>query len=165
MMPEMIPKMQTYKLLRVREGKLYPLYVEADREMVIGIWLDARVGELADATHVKSRGGSPLSLRPGFHSTLVPFTDWIGKKGPGGRLYQRKDTVWCECEVEGDVEIVTDRRGLKRLPRDWYYFKTNTRQKDSWIISNSIRIIRILERTEVEEICKAHGLTAQPMEM
>ena len=157
--------MTTYKLLRIREGHLFPLYVEHNREMPVGVWLEARVGELADATHVKSRGGSPLSLRPGFHSTKVPFTDWIGKKGEDGRLYQRKDTVWCECEVDGDVEIVTDRNGLRRLPRDWYYFKTNSRQKDPWIISNRILIRRILPRSEVEEICKAHGLSAQPMEM
>ena len=157
--------MTTYKLLRIREGHLFPLYVEHNREMPVGVWLEARVGELADATHVKSRGGSPLSLRPGFHSTKVPFTDWIGKKGEDGRLYQRKDTVWCECEVDGDVEIVTDRNGLRRLPQDWYYFKTNSRQKDPWIISNRILIRRILPRSEVEAICKAHGLSAQPMEM
>jgi hypothetical protein len=156
--------MTTYKLFRIREGRLFPLYVEHTREMEIGVWLDARIGELADATHVKSRGGSPLSLRPGFHSTKVPFTDWIGKKGPDGRLYQRKDTVWCECEVEGDVETVVGRNGLRRLPRDWYYFKTNSRQQYAWIISNRILIRRILSRSEVEAICKAHGLNAQPME-
>ena len=72
--------MITYKLFRIREGRLFPLYVEHTREMEIGVWLDARVGELADATHVKSRGSGKLSLRPGFHSTKVPFTDWIGKK-------------------------------------------------------------------------------------
>lgn len=157
--------MTTYKLFRIREGRLFPLYVEHTREMEIGVWMEARVGELADATHVKSRGsGGRLSLRPGFHSTKVPFTDWIGKKGPDGRLYQRKDTAWCECEVKGDVETVVGRNGLRRLPQDWYYFKTNSRQKYSWIISNRILIKRILTRPEVEEICKAHGLTAQPME-
>ena len=156
--------MTTYKLFRIREGRLFPLYVEHTREMEIGVWLDARIGELADATHVKSRGGSPLSLRPGFHSTKVPFTDWIGKKGPDGRLYQRKDTVWCECEVEGDVETVVGRNGLRRLPKDWYYFKTNSRQQCAWIISNRILIKRILTRSEVEAICRAHGLNAQPME-
>ena len=114
---------------------------------------------------MKSRGsGNRLALRPGFHSTKVPFTDWIGKKGPDGRLYQRKDTVWCECEVDGDVEVVPGRTGLRRLPRDWYYLKTNSRQKDPWIISNRILIRRILSRSEVEAICKAHGLNAQPME-
>ena len=157
--------MRTYKLVRAIEGKLYPLYVEHTRELTVGEWLEARIGEMADATHVKSRNGSPLSLRPGFHSSLVPFTDWIGKKGPDGRLYQRKDTVWCECEVEGDVEFVPGRTGLRRLPQDWYYFKTNSRQKDPWIISNRILIRRILSREGVEEICKAHGLNAQPMEM
>lgn len=156
--------MTTYKLFRIREGRLFPLYVEHTREMEIGVWLDARIGELADATHVKSRGGSPLSLRPGFHSTKVPFTDWIGKKGPDGRLYQRKDTVWCECEVEGNVETVVGRNGLRRLPQDWYYFKTNSRQQYAWIISNRILIKRILTRSEVEAICRAHGLNAQPME-
>ena len=156
--------MTTYKLFRIREGRLFPLYVEHTREMEIGVWLDARIGELADATHVKSRGGSPLSLRPGFHSTKVPFTDWIGKKGPDGRLYQRKDTVWCECEVEGNVETVVGRNGLRRLPQDWYYFKTNSRQQYAWIISNRILIKRILTRSEVESICMAHGLNAQPME-
>lgn len=156
--------MTTYKLFRIREGRLFPLYVEHTREMEIGVWLDARVGELADATHVKSRGSGKLSLRPGFHSTKIPFTDWIGKKGQDGRLYQRKDTVWCECEVEGNVETVVGRNGLRRLPRDWYYFKTNSRQQYAWIISNRILIKRILTRSEVEAICKAHGLSAQPME-
>ena len=157
--------MTTYKLLRIREGHLFPLYVEHRRELETGVWLDARIGELADATHVKSHGsGNRLALRPGFHSTKIPYTDWIGKKGPDGQLYQRKDTVWCECEVEGDVEVVTSRNGLRRLPRDWYYFKTNSRQKDPWIISNRILIKRILPQEEVEEICKAHGLTAQPLE-
>jgi hypothetical protein len=157
--------MKTYKLFRVVQGKLYPLYVEAKREMPIGEWIDAGIGEKVDETHVKARGcGGRLSLRPGFHSCAVLFTDWIGKKGPDGRLYQRKDTVWCECEVEGNVETVVGSNGLRRLPRDWYYFKTNSRQQYAWIISNRILIKRILTRSEVEAICRAHGLNAQPME-
>ena len=158
--------MKTYKLLRIREGKLYPLYVEYRRELPIGVWLKARVGELIDEGHVKSRGGGSkgLSLRPGFHSTLVPFTDWNGKRGKDGRLYQRRDTVWCECEVEGTEQTVKDRNGLRILPTDWYFFRTNSRQKDPWIISNRIRIDRILPHTEVVEICKRHGVEAQEME-
>ena len=155
--------MTTYKLLRIREGRLYPLYVEHDREMVTGEWMEAGIGELVDEKHVKGRS-SPLSLRPGFHSTPVPFTDWIGKRGPDGRLYQRRDTVWCECEVEGKEQKVTNRNGLRTLPCDWYYFRTNARQKDPWIISNRILVLRILTQEEVKEICMAHGLTAQPME-
>lgn len=91
--------MVTYKLFRLIAGKLYPLFVDTKQEMPLGEWLEAKVGELADAGHVKSRLG-PLSLRPGFHSTEVPFTDWIGKR-QGDHLVQRPDTVWCECEVTG----------------------------------------------------------------
>ena len=155
--------MRTYKLLRISAGRLYPLYVEHDREMVIGEWMEARVGEKLDETHVRGRTGA-LSLRPGFHSTLVPFTDWIGKRGPDGRLYQRRDTVWCECEVDGKEQKVTERNGLRVLPSDWYFFRTNTKMKDPWIISNRIKINRILTHSEVEQICQRHCLTAQPIE-
>lgn len=154
--------MKTYKLFRVRNDKLYPLYVEADREMKIGEWLNAGVGEKVDDTHVKAKGcGGSLSLRPGFHSTKIPFTDWIGKKMPDGTLAQRPDTVWCECEVDGDEIIVTERYGLRELPNGYYYFRTNSKQIDPWIISNRLKITRRLSNEEVSEICREHGIKAQ----
>lgn len=71
--------MTTYKLFRIKNNKLYPLYVEADREMELGKWLDAEVGEKIDDTHVKAKGcGGSLSLRPGWHSTKIPFTEFYG---------------------------------------------------------------------------------------
>ena len=118
--------MITYKLFKVRNGKLYPLYVETKREMPIGKWLIAQVGELADETHVKSKLGA-LSLRPGFHSTSIPFTDWIGKKSEDGTLVQKADTVWCECEVSGKEIKVTERYGLRTMPEGYYLFKTNAK--------------------------------------
>ena len=156
--------MTTYKLFRIREGRLFPLYVEHTREMEIGVWLEARVGELADATHVKSRGsGGKLALRPGFHSTKIPFTDWIGKKGEDGRLMQRRDTVWIECEVEGDQLQISDRNGLRTIPHGWYQYRTRPGQPFPWIISDRILLNRPLEREEVEAICAAHGVKAQPL--
>ena len=154
--------MITYKLLRIKNNKLYPLYVLANKEIVPGKWLNAEVGELKDATHVKSRLGA-LSLRPGFHSTEIPFTDWIGKKGKDGKLYQRPDTVWCECEVKGTQLQVTERFGLRTIPDGWYYFRTQVKQIFPWIISGKIKINRILTQSEVEEICRTHGIKAQPV--
>ena len=155
--------MKTYKLFRVKNGKLYPLYVEANREMQIGVWLRANCGEKIDETHVKASGcGGKLSLRPGYHSTYIPFTDWIGKKMEDGTLAQRPDTVWCECEVKGDEVKCSDRYGFRELQRDkWYYFRTNSKQKDPWIISDWLKINRILTHDEVREICKANGVEAQ----
>ena len=157
---------KVYKLFRVRNGNLYPLYVESKREMPIGVWLEAQVGEKADDTHVKASGcGGKLALRPGFHSTTVPYTDWIGKKMHDGSLVQRANTVWCECEINGNEQIITDRRGLKTLPDGYYKFKTNSKQRDPWIISRVLFIRRILTDEEVRDICKANGLTAQRKEV
>ena len=152
--------MITYKLLRIRDGKLYPMFVDTRKEMTPGKWLKAEVGELVDERHVKSRLG-PLALRPGFHSTEVPFTDWIGKRTEDGTLVQRPDTVWCECEVEGNQEFPEGRSGKQTLPSDWYYFRTKPGQPFPWIISNRILIRRLLGRAEVETICREHGVEAQ----
>lgn len=157
--------MKTYKLFRMKGNKLYPLYVEAKREMPLNVLLQAQIGELADKDHVKASGcGGRLALRPGFHSTLIPFTDWIGKRAEDGTLLQRAGTVWCECEVDGNEQTVTDCRGLKTLPEGWYKFKTNVKQRDPWIISRTLIITRILTDSEVQDICKANGLVAQPKE-
>ena len=155
--------MITYKFFRQKGGKRYPLFVEVNREMPVGIWLEAGIGEKADEGHVWSRLGL-LALRPGFHSTEVPFTDWIGKR-QGEGLVQRKGTVWCECEVEGKEQSVTDRHGLRTIPQDYYYFRTRPRQPFPWIISNRIRINRLLSHEEVEAICREHGVEAQEMEV
>lgn len=157
--------MKTYKLFRYKNGNLYPLYVEANRPMEMGVVLQAQVGELADPTHVKASGcGGKLALRPGFHSTAIPFTDWIGKKSEDGTLIQRKGTVWCECEVPGDEVIVTDRRGSKTLVDGYYYFKTNSRQEEPWVISDKLVINRILTGEEVDALCVAAGKTPQKRE-
>lgn len=152
--------MVTYKLFRVKREKLYPLYVFANEEITMGEWLEAKIGEKADETHVKSKLGA-LSLRPGWHSTMLPWTDWIGKRDSDGKLMQRKNTVWCECEVEGDEVKVTSRYGLREIPAGYYYFKTNSKQQDPWIISNKIKVNRILTESEVRDICLSHGVEPQ----
>ena len=153
-------KMKTYKLFREKNGKLYPLFVNANKETPVGEWIDAEVGDKKDETHVKSRLGS-LSLRPGWHSTEIPFTDWIGERQSDGSLAQRKDTVWCECEVKGKQLQVTSRYGSRELLNGWYYFRTNSKQIDPWIISNKIKVTRILSNEEVTEICRTNGKEPQ----
>jgi hypothetical protein len=157
--------MKTYKLFRVKNGKLYPLYVEANKEIITGEWLKSGCGELTDETHVKASGcGGKLSLRSGYHSTTIPFTDWIGKKMPDGTLAQKANTVWCECEVRGTEVECTERNGFRRVPEDsWYYFRTNSKQVDPWIISDWIKVNKILSYEEVCEVCKANGRVAQKL--
>lgn len=155
--------MKTYKLFRVKNGKLFPLYVEANKEIEIGKWLRAGCGDKVDSTHVKASGcGGKLSLRPGYHSTNIPFTDWIGKKMPDGTLAQRPDTVWCECEVKGEEIPCNSRNGYRELQRGkWYYFRTNSKQKDPWIISDWLKVVKILSNEEVGDICRNKGIQPQ----
>lgn len=154
--------MKTYKLFRNKNGKLYPLYVKRNEETPVGKWIKAECGDLADDTHVKSSLGA-LSLRPGWHSTKIPFTDWIGKKMPDGTLAQKPDTVWCECEVRGNELEVKEKRGLRTIPLGYYFFRTNSKQKDPWIISGEIRINKVLRNEEVAEICRRNGIEPQPV--
>lgn len=155
--------MKTYKLFRVKGTKLYPLYVNAKEPVTFHKWIKSKPGELVDETHVKASGcGGKLALRSGFHSTTIPFTDWIGEKQDDGSLAQRKDCVWCECEVKGDEVESKTRQGYRIVPEDsWYYFKTNSKQNEPWIISDWIKVTKILSNEEVAEICRANGIEPQ----
>ena len=157
--------MITYKLVRCRHGLYYTLFVETDRPMPLNKWLDAQVGEMLNPTHVRIPVLGRLALRPGWHTCTVPFTDWIGKKSQDGRLLQRPDTAWIECEVKGDEQIVTDRRALRTIPNGWYRYKTRPGQPFPWFISDRIRLLPPLTHSEVETLCTAHGVKAQPLAM
>lgn len=155
--------MKVYKMFRVKKEKLYPLYVNAKEVIPMGEWLKSKPGELVDETHVKASGCSgKLRLRSGYHSTQIPFTDWIGKRQEDGSLAQRKDTVWCECEIKGNEIESKTKNGYDIIPDDsYYFFRTNSKQIDPWIISDWMRVNRILSNEEVAEICRANGKEPQ----
>jgi len=155
--------MITYKLFKTKNDKLYPLYVNTKDAIPIGEWVKSKPGELVDETHVKASGcGGKLALRSGHHSTKIPFTDWIGKRQEDGTLAQRQNYVWCKCEVRGSEIESRTRNGYRIVPEEsWYYFKTNTRQKEPWIISDWIRIIKVLSYKEVADICHSKGIEPQ----
>ena len=168
-----------YKLFRYREGKLFPLYVLSTKETVMHKWLPAEIGERTEDGKVKTRLGK-LALRPGWHCADAPTCTHIGKKGKDGRLYQTADTVWCEVEYADSINYqpeansygVHPRTGkfdprlaqLRTIPVNGFYrYKTSPKMIGTWIITGSLKIRKILSRIEVEEICKKHGVTPQPM--
>jgi len=173
--------MKAYKLFRVKNGKLYPLYIYANEELPMGVRLVAKCGEVSkDGKHVKSKLGD-LALRPGYHSCNVPLADHIGKRMPDGSLVQAADTVWAEIEVSDSVdynayvrELGTNNKGIvipikcfmRELPVDgFYYYQTNPLAKAKWIISGEITINRILSNEEVAAICREHGIEPQQVEV
>ena len=159
-----------YKLFRIRDGKLYPLYVFANRPIEIGKYIAAEEGERTADGKVRSKLGK-LAYRPGWHLTEFPLADHIGKRGKDGKLYQAPDTVWCEVEYEDtyDYNETVKKEGrsardqyLKTIPAvGWYWYKTNASAKVRWLISGAIIVKRILTRDEVAQICRDHGLEPQ----
>jgi hypothetical protein len=154
----------TYKLFRIKDNKLYPLYVDANESVPIGIWLDAKEGERTTNGKVKSRLGS-LAFRPGWHSSLYPVALHIGEKAnPGDSLpsYRPNNQIWAEVEIHANVDwqSIADAQGkaardkcLKFIPKDGFYkYKTSPNMFGKWFISGELKINRILSDDEVKSI-------------
>lgn len=165
-----------YKMFRIKDGKLFPLYVLSNKETPMNVWIDAEEGEMVDGK-VKSKLGK-LAYRPGWHIAEIPNSPWIGKKTGSGELIRRKDCVWCEVEYHTDKNYQSEAREngwkagcwavqrayLKHIPWDGYYkFRTNT-NGDVWIISGEIKVNQILSNEEVNRICLENGVIPQRTE-
>ena len=115
-----------YKLFRVyakKPGQLFPLFVDPNTPVPVGVWLDADEGEAAGTTktgkpQVKSKLG-PLAYRPGWHAGDVPIATHIGgepavrfddESGKNKQLptIRKGDEVWAEVEMAADVDWQTE---------------------------------------------------------
>lgn len=152
---------KAYKLLRMKAGKLYPLYVFSNEEIPIGIWLDAKEGERLENGKVKSRLG-PLQFRPGWHLSDIPLAIHIGIKEAGKIKYMHDDEVWCECEYSDEVDYQNqvEKNGkwkkamMSSVPVNGFYrYKTSPMMLGTWIIAGCMKINRVLSDEEVGRIC------------
>ena len=169
-----------YKLFRVKKsepGKIFPLYVYADRAIPIGEWLDAEDGPITENGKVKSRLGE-LAFRPGWHiNDKVPYVEHIFSRHNGIK-YLRDDCQWYEVEYITDInyqdeaneagknrsgKIVPVKAFLKHVPVNGFYrYKTTPMMYGEWIIAGSMRVIRAMSDDEVFELCSKYGLKSLP---
>lgn len=172
-----------YKLFKVKKshpGKLFPLYVYANEETPIGIWIDAKLGETGkDESHVKSKLGD-LALRGGWHlNENVPYVNHIGRKNSEGKIsYLFENHVWCEVEYSDtiDYQMIANQNGINKkgilIPKNayikevpvngFYRYKTNANQLEPWIIAGAIKVNHVLSDQEVNDLCAAKGYLALP---
>lgn len=161
-----------YKLFKIKNGKLYPLYVYTNEEIPLNTYIEAKEGIRTERGKVKTKLGE-LAFRPGFHLTEIPFADHIGKKQPNGKLYQAKDTVWCEVEYEDSYDytfLAKEQSNQKKyqcfdhiMPNGFYWYTTSPNAKVNWLISSAIVVKKILTNEEVKKICADYGIEAQPI--
>lgn len=79
--------MIVYKLFRIKNGKLHPLFINRKQEIPMNQWLTAEL-------HVTS-GFAP---RKGWHCTLEPVAPHLKMQLKNG-----EQRVWVECEVDDFV--------------------------------------------------------------
>lgn len=178
---------KAYKLFRTKKnapGKLFPLFVNADKEVPQGEWLKAEAGPQAegDATKVSSKLGK-LAYRPGWHSGDLPIATHIGgksKKELKKPDYRPSNHVWAEVEHpdDHDWQSVADSRMQKNkkgegiqntahitdeIPFHGHYrYKTNPNMTGNWIISGHMKVNRILSDDEVKSINDKAGVADLP---
>lgn len=173
---------KAYKLFRIKRnepGKIFPLFVNADKEIPMNVWIAAECGERTQNGKVKSKLG-PLAFRPGYHLNAdMPYVTHIGIKGNSGKIeYLNPDHVWCEVEYSDEINYQDEanRNGLnkkgivipknaciKHIPTNGYYrYKTNPNMYGEWIIAGAIKVNRIISDEEVKKICNKYGIEPLP---
>lgn len=82
--------MKAYKLFRIKNGKLHPLFINRNQEIPLGEWLVA-----------ENHPTKGFAIRKGWHCTLKPIAPHLKLNLKNG-----EQRIWVECEVE-DVEHYT----------------------------------------------------------
>jgi hypothetical protein len=167
---------KAYKLFRTKgDGKLYPLFVNADKPVPMGEWLEAEEGPQGKAQgRVKSKIGD-LAYRPGWHAGDLPIATHIGgKSDPSLKKpdYRPDNHVWAEVEMAADKDwqsVANSRgKGVKAHITDqvplggFYRYKTNPNMTGNWLIGGNMKVNRVLPDEEVKAINDAAGTADLP---
>ena len=148
---------RAYKLFEMdTEGNLYPLFLDKNTVYPIGEWIKAEI-------HYSDK----FAARPGLHCGQLPAAPHLMSYGPNGEGYykgRRKGwkRVWAEVECNVTIDYNDEVAQLKkkcftnRIPENgWYFFKEYG--KITWIITDMIKIIRVLSEDERQTILKNEG--------
>jgi hypothetical protein len=171
-------RMKAYKQFHIdRSGNLHPLFVFANDTIPMNRWLWAKEGSRDLNGKIKSKLG-PLAYRPGWHLSEAPYAPHIGIKENGKIKYMHDDTVWALCEFNdtNDYTIEAKANGMRngkfdprracltKLPENgFYWFNTNPSAFGNWLITDKIKVLKVLTDEEVEDICwNQFGIHAQP---
>ena len=76
--------MKAYKLFRLKNNKLYPLFINRKQETIMNEWLMAECYE--------TKG---FAVRKGWHCCLQPYAPHLKMVLKNG-----EQRVWVECEIE-----------------------------------------------------------------
>jgi hypothetical protein len=149
-----------YKLFEMRDdGKLFPLFIGKTQETPVNEWVPAEI--------IMEHKG--FAHRPGWHiGATMPSAPWLMSadgiyKSQRGKRFKR---VWCEVEYVADIDYTDEVLKLPkkcftdRLPDGGFY---NFRESGNrlWVITDRIRITRVITEDERMEILRSMGYDEQ----
>lgn len=172
---------KAYKLFDQKNDQIYPLYVDNKTPIPMNEWMFAKHMPPNDKGEISSGIGS-LAYRPGFHSGTNPFALHIGGKSNRALPvdYRKYDQVWGEIEVPRDYDWYNEAMYRARMTNDGridpqtaeikdqlplggsYNYNTNANVAGDWLISDRIKVNRLLDRDEVQDINKRAGVSDLP---
>jgi len=79
--------MKVYKLVRIKNNKLYSLFINRNEELVMGKWLIAKL--------FNTKG---FKERKGWHCCVQPIAPHLKMELSNG-----EKRIWVECEVKGYI--------------------------------------------------------------
>lgn len=148
---------KAYKLFEMdTEGNLYPLFLDKNTAYPIGEWIKAEI-------HYSNK----FAHRPGLHCGIIPSAPWLMSYGENGNGYykgRRKGwkRVWAEIEYNCTINYNDEVAKLKKkcfndqIPENGFYlFKEFG--KATWIITDKIKIIKVISENEREKILREAG--------
>lgn len=75
--------MLVYKLFRLKNNKLYPLFINRNKEVELGVWLEA-----------ENHPTKGFAVRQGWHCCLAPIAPHLKTELKSG-----EKRVWVKCEA------------------------------------------------------------------
>ena len=145
-------KQTYYKLFEMdTNNNLYPLFIDKKTTCPIGKWIQA-----------ENHPTKGFAKRPGIHTGEICAAPWLMSadgtyKSQRGKQWKR---VWCEVECNTTVDYTDVVSNLPkkclvdRVPENGFYKFRETGCNRIWIITDKIKILRILTEEERQEILK-----------
>lgn len=146
---------RAYKIFQIKKKKegLFPLFIGKTEKTPVGEWIEAK--------DMRTKG---YARRPGWHCGILPLAPHLRTKN--GKI--KNDRVWAEVEVPNDInwQVEANKNKTKDIqnciPKSGYYFLPESKkQGGGWIIGGGIKIIRILQDSEVFDILTLAGIPAE----
>ena len=141
-----------YKLFEMdTKGNLYPLFIDKKTTYPIGEWIQA-----------ENHPTKGFAKRPGLHIGQICSAPWLMSadgtyKSQRGKQWKR---VWCEVECNTTIDYtdvvakLPKKSFVDHVPENGFYKFRETGCNRIWIITDKIKIARILTEEERQQILR-----------